>query len=76
MSRILILSITEHRLTCTESGLLVFKLIEGEFARTGGYVDVIMDDMAYASYSSAKIRSNKMTFNDCTLLSIFHHCGC
>jgi hypothetical protein len=23
-----------------------------------------MDDMAYASYSSAKIRSNKMTFND------------
>ncbi|RMZ68452.1 membrane bound c2 domain [Pyrenophora seminiperda CCB06] len=47
-----------------ESGLLVFKLIEGEFARTGGYVDVIMDDMAHAAYSSAKIRSNKMTFND------------
>jgi hypothetical protein len=42
----------------------VFKLIDGEFARTGGHVDVIMDDMAYASYSSTKIRSNKMTFND------------
>ncbi|KAF1831287.1 tricalbin [Decorospora gaudefroyi] len=47
-----------------ESGLLVFKLIDGDFARTGGHVDVIMDDMAYASYSSAKIRNNKMTFND------------
>lgn len=42
----------------------MFKLIDGEFARTGGHVDVIMDDMAYASYISTKIRSNKMTFND------------
>lgn len=44
--------------------VLVFKLIDGEFARTGAHVDVIMDDMAYASYSSTKIRSNKMVFND------------
>jgi len=49
----------------------VFKLIEGEFARTGGHVDVIMDDMAYASYSSTKIRSNKMTFNDGELCQVF-----
>ncbi|KAF1942413.1 tricalbin [Clathrospora elynae] len=47
-----------------ESGLLVFKLIDGEFARTGGYIDVLMDDMAYGSYSSAKIKSNHMTFNE------------
>jgi len=52
----------------------VFKLIEGEFAKTGGYVDVIMDDMAYASYSSAKIRSNKMTFNDCVYISVQSRC--
>ncbi|KAF9690489.1 hypothetical protein EKO04_011358 [Ascochyta lentis] len=47
-----------------ESGLLVFKLIDGEFAETGGYVDVLMDDMAYPSYSSAKIKSRHMTFGE------------
>ena len=47
-----------------ESGLLVFKLIEGEFSDTGAYVDVIMDDMAYPSYSSAKIKSKHMTFGE------------
>lgn len=58
------LKLTGDDLQQYESGLLVFKLIEGEFARPGGHVDVIMDDMAYASYSSAKIRSHHMTFND------------
>ncbi|UPX11961.1 Tricalbin-2 [Ascochyta rabiei] len=47
-----------------ESGLLVFKLIDGEFAETGGYVDVLMDDMAYPSYSSAKIKNRHMTFGE------------
>ncbi|EOA86535.1 uncharacterized protein SETTUDRAFT_114861 [Exserohilum turcica Et28A] len=58
------LRLTQDNLQQYESGLLVFKLIDGEFARTGAHVDVIMDDMAYASYSSTKIRSNKMVFND------------
>jgi Ca2+-dependent lipid-binding protein len=47
-----------------ESGLLVFKLIEGEFADTGTYVDILMDDMAYPSYSTAKIKSRHMTFGE------------
>jgi Ca2+-dependent lipid-binding protein len=47
-----------------ESGLLVFKLIDGEFSETGAYVDVLMDDMAYPSYSTAKIKSRHMTFNE------------
>ena len=42
----------------------MFKLIEGEFTETGGYVDVLMDDMAYPSYSSAKIKSRHMTFGE------------
>ncbi|KAH7355702.1 hypothetical protein BKA66DRAFT_613362 [Pyrenochaeta sp. MPI-SDFR-AT-0127] len=58
------LKLTVDDLQQYESGLLVFKLIDGEFARTGGYVDVLMDDMAYPSYSSAKIKSNNMTFNE------------
>jgi Ca2+-dependent lipid-binding protein len=42
----------------------VFKLIEGEFASTGGYIDIVMDDMAYPSYFSAKIKSHHMKFNE------------
>ncbi|KAF2186388.1 tricalbin [Zopfia rhizophila CBS 207.26] len=47
-----------------ESGLIVFKLIDGEFAETGCYIDVIMDDMAFSSYSSTKIKSKNVTFNE------------
>ena len=50
--------------------MLVFKLIDGEFARSGGYVDILMDDMAYPSYSSAKIKSNNMTFNEGMLVGL------
>lgn len=57
-------------LTLAESGLLVFKLIEGEFSETGAYVDVLMDDMAYPSYSTAKIKSRHMTFNEGMLHSL------
>lgn len=42
----------------------MFKLIEGEFASTGAYVDILMDDMAYSSYSTAKIKNKHMTFNE------------
>jgi Ca2+-dependent lipid-binding protein len=42
----------------------VFKLVEGEFADTGAYVDILMDDMAFPSYSSAKIKSKHTTFNE------------
>lgn len=58
------LRLTGDDLEQYESGLLVFKLIEGEFAETGGYIDILMDDMVYASYSSAKIKSKHMTFNE------------
>lgn len=47
-----------------ESGLLVFKLVDGEFAETGNYIEVIMDDMAFPCYSSAKVKSKTMTFNE------------
>ncbi|KAJ4299908.1 Tricalbin-2 [Kalmusia sp. IMI 367209] len=58
------LNLTVEDLQQYESGLIVFKLIEGEFAETGAYVDVLMDDMAFPSYSSAKIKSKHMTFNE------------
>jgi Ca2+-dependent lipid-binding protein len=49
----------------------VFKLIDGEFSTTGAYVDVLMDDMAYASYSTAKIKSRNMTFNESMFIVIW-----
>ncbi|KAL5423932.1 hypothetical protein PMIN04_003602 [Paraphaeosphaeria minitans] len=58
------LHLTADDLQQYESGLVVFKLIEGDFAESGGYVDILMDDMAFPSYSSAKIKSKHMTFNE------------
>lgn len=47
-----------------ESGLLVFKLLDGELASPGSYLEVVMDDMLFASYSSSKTRSRNYTFNE------------
>lgn len=52
----------------------MFKLIEGEFAGTHAYVDIIMDDMAFPSYSSARIKSHHMTFNEGK--SAINHSSC
>jgi hypothetical protein len=42
----------------------VFKLIDGEFTHADCYVEVLMDDMLFPSYSSAKIKSKAYTFNE------------
>lgn len=55
-------------LICAESGLIVFKLVEGDFTHTGCYVDILMDDMAFPAYTSSKIKSKQMTFNEGELL--------
>jgi hypothetical protein len=48
----------------------VFKLIDGEFSTVGAYVDILMDDMAYSSYSTAKIKNRSMTFNEGTISAL------
>lgn len=48
----------------TETGLLVYKLIDGKFTQTGCRVEVLMDDMLFPSYSSPKVRAREQTFND------------
>ncbi|KAF2712701.1 tricalbin [Pleomassaria siparia CBS 279.74] len=58
------LHLTADDLQKYESGLIVFKLIDGEFPETGGYIDIIMDDMAFPSYSSAKIKTRSTVFNE------------
>ncbi|OCK83371.1 tricalbin [Lepidopterella palustris CBS 459.81] len=56
--------LTPEDLSQYESGLIVFKLIDGEFTHTNCYVEVVMDDMAFPSYSSTKVRSRQTTFNE------------
>lgn len=51
-------------LTITETGLLVFKIIEADLAHTGVHIEVVMDDMLYPSYTSPKARTKLMTLND------------
>ncbi|KAF2010633.1 tricalbin [Aaosphaeria arxii CBS 175.79] len=58
------LRLTPEDLSQHETGLIVFKLIEGEFAETGGHIGVVMDDIPFPAYSSSKIKSKKMTFNE------------
>ena len=52
-----------HILTA-ESGLLIFHLIEGTLATSDVLVEVLMDDMVFPSYSSAKVRSKHTQFGE------------
>ena len=47
-----------------ESGLLIFRLISGEFTRSNVYLEVVMDDMVFPSYSSSKTSSRKTEFGE------------
>lgn len=47
-----------------ESGLLIFHLIEGTLATSDVLVEVLMDDMVFPSYSSAKVRSKHTQFGE------------
>ena len=47
-----------------ESGLIVFKIIDGQLAHTNTYLEVLMDDMLYPAYSTAKARSATYSFNE------------
>ncbi|KAF2815936.1 tricalbin [Mytilinidion resinicola] len=58
------LRLNAETLSQYESGLIVFKLIDGEFAAKDCYVQVLMDDMLFPSYQSSKIRSKNHTFNE------------
>ncbi|KAL1630040.1 Tricalbin-2 [Diplodia seriata] len=58
------ITLNAEELSEYESGLLVFKLVEGEFAHKDCYLEVLMDDQIFASYSSSKIKSNHTVFNE------------
>ncbi|TGZ80655.1 tricalbin [Ascodesmis nigricans] len=47
-----------------ESGLLIVKVIDGEFARKDIYLDLIMDDMLFPSFTTSKIRTKKVKLEE------------
>ncbi|KZF24395.1 membrane bound c2 domain-containing protein [Xylona heveae TC161] len=47
-----------------ESGLIVFKLIEAQLSEANVHVEILMDDMAFPSYTSSRATTRKMTFNE------------
>ncbi|KAI9680981.1 MAG: hypothetical protein M1829_001061 [Trizodia sp. TS-e1964] len=47
-----------------ESGLLIFKLIDGELSQSNCQIEVVMDDMAFPSYISSKSKTKTVEFNE------------
>ncbi|KAK3070276.1 Tricalbin-2 [Teratosphaeriaceae sp. CCFEE 6253] len=47
-----------------ESGLLIFKIIDGQLAHPGTHLEVVMDDNLFPAYTSAKAKSQQYTFNE------------
>ncbi|KKY24469.1 putative membrane bound c2 domain protein [Phaeomoniella chlamydospora] len=58
------IKLTPEDLTKYESGLIVFKIIEGTFSRNNCQLEVVMDDMVFPSYISSKARSKHFTFGE------------
>ena len=47
-----------------ETGLIVIHLIEGTLAHSDVRVEVLMDDMAFPSFSSAKTKTRQVQFDE------------
>jgi Ca2+-dependent lipid-binding protein len=58
------IQLTPEELLKYESGLIIFKLMDVEVTRSNVRVEVVIDDMAFPSYSSSTIRSKKATLDE------------
>jgi Ca2+-dependent lipid-binding protein len=56
--------LTPEELIKYESGLIIFKLLDCELSRSNVHVEVVVDDMAFPSYSSSTVQSKKTTLNE------------
>jgi Ca2+-dependent lipid-binding protein len=56
--------LTPEELVKYESGLIIFKLLDCELVRSNVHVEVLVDDMAFPSFSSSTIQSRKTTLNE------------
>ena len=58
------IKLTPEELLKYESGILVFNLLEGSLAHSDVRVEVVMDDMIFPSFSSAKAKSRQVQFGE------------
>ena len=56
--------LTLEELVKYESGVLIFKIIEGELAHKDCYLEVLFDDYAFPSYVSSKARSRYQKWDE------------
>ena len=56
--------LTPEELVRYESGVLIFKIIEGELAHKDCYLEVLFDDYAFPSYVSSKARSRYQKWDE------------
>jgi len=56
--------LTPEELLKYESGLIIFKIIECDLSRSNVHVEILVDDMAFPSYSSSKIKTKKATVDE------------
>lgn len=56
--------LTPEELVKYESGLIIFKLMDVDLTHSNTHVDVLIDDMAFPSYSSSTIKSRKATLDE------------
>lgn len=58
------IKLSPEELVKYESGLLIFQLVEGTLAHSDVRVEVVMDDMVFPSFSSAKAKTRQVQFGE------------
>jgi Ca2+-dependent lipid-binding protein len=58
------IKLTPEQLLKYESGLIIFKIMDAEVTHSDVQVEVLMDDMAFPSYSSSTIKHKKATLDE------------
>ncbi|KAI5851685.1 C2 domain-containing protein [Morchella snyderi] len=56
--------LTPEELVKYDSGLLIFKIIEGQLAHKDCYIEVLMDDMLYPAYATTRIKAKKVKIDE------------
>jgi len=56
--------LTPEELIKYESGLIIFKILDTELTHSNVHVEVVMDDMAFPSYSSSLIRTKRAKLDE------------
>lgn len=50
-----------------DSGLMIFKIIDGQFMHKDCYVEVLMDDMLYPAYVTTRLKTKNVKIDESKL---------